>query len=52
MREEAGQGEGGARRGKVHFEIGSMHMARDGRGLVLPQHAGVRRKEGSLCSYT
>lgn len=37
---------------KVHFEIGSVHMARDARGLVLPRHAGVRRKEGSLCSNT
>lgn len=37
---------------KVHFEIGSVHMARDARGLVLPRHAGVGRKEGSLCSNT
>lgn len=52
MREEAGQWEGGAGRGKVLFEIRSMRVARVGKSLLLPQHAGVGRKEGSLCSYT
>jgi len=32
--------------------MGSMHMSRDGKGLVLPQYAGVGGKERSLCSYT
>lgn len=33
----------------VHFVIGSVHMARDARGLVLPQHAGVRRERKGAC---